>query len=242
MIPGAFEEAIAWHTVGIVGNLGRVVGHGIGTGVAIRWRGGCFVVTANHVIEDTRYSTKLWLLFRDDESVCRPRVGKAPRSAAGEKILRVGVQFEGIYRDKAKDLAVLRVSAGLDKRRNVRFYRLPANARTPECGTAVALLGYLSDVKQLLPSGTVAAFPTVEWTEITAQRPRADFDPDIHFFVRYASAGEREPQGFSGAGVWYSTTSGRARLAGIITHYYRKSRLLSGLRVETLAEFLGSLR
>lgn len=236
MKPGRLERAIAWHVVGILGNLGRVTAHGIGTGVAVCRRGDFFILTANHVIEDTRDLDNLWFLFRDDEAaVDAVAEGKEP-----EGIRRAPADVERIYRDPEKDLALLRVPGRLAERHNIRFYELPPQLATPAEATQVVLLGYLSKLKQRLPSGAVAAFPEVEWTEITERRPRADFDPALHFFVGYDSAEQRHPQGFSGAGVWLPPASERAApaLAGIVTHYYRASRLLSVVRIEQVLGFL----
>src|SRR2546425_1056648 len=46
----AIEEAVAWHTVGIVTGSGERKWQGIGTGAAVRWRGGHYILTAEHVL------------------------------------------------------------------------------------------------------------------------------------------------------------------------------------------------
>lgn len=207
-------ERIAHHTVGIIGHLGPVSGHGIGTGVAIRWRRQFFLLTAHHVIADTPHSDHLSFLLRDHDPARTP------------------IEIEAIHENRRQDLALLRVARGVSSPHGILFYPLRAGLRTPGVGTEVALLGYLPDRKGLT---------AVERTHITDRRPHADFNPHWHLLVPYHSADEREPHGFSGAGVWSSAGPGRLRLAGLVTHYYRTSRLLMALRVERVAEFLANL-
>lgn len=207
-------EQIALHTVGIIGHLGPVSGHGIGTGVAVRWRRRPFLVTAYHVIADTPHSDHLSFLHRDQG---------APAAR---------IEVKEIHADAKRDLAALRLSGPLASRPRIHFYPLRATVHTPDFGTEVVLLGYLPDRKGLT---------AVERTHITGRRPHADFDPHWHLLVPYHSADEREPHGFSGAGVWYTAGPDRLRLAGIVTHYYRTSRLLMALRVERVVEFLANL-
>lgn len=54
------EEAVAWHTVGIVSNNGR----NIGAGAAVSWRGRPFILTADHVLSDHEPRNDLWFFFR----------------------------------------------------------------------------------------------------------------------------------------------------------------------------------
>src|SRR5262252_4729005 len=56
----AIEEAVAWHTVGIIADEGQ----SIGTGSAILWRNHPLILTARHVIE-TSPDSDLWFHFRD---------------------------------------------------------------------------------------------------------------------------------------------------------------------------------
>lgn len=213
-VPESIEteiEQIALHTVGIIGHLGPVSGHGIGTGVAIRWRRRCFLVTAHHVIADTPHSDHLSFLLR------------------GHDPARTPMKIEEVRTDQKRDLALLRVAGSVASEHRIRFYPVRAGLRTPGLATEVVLLGYLPDRKGLT---------AVERTHITDRRPHADFDPHWHLLVPYHSADEREPHGFSGAGVWSSAGQNRLRLAGIVTHYYRTSRLLMALRVERVVELL----
>jgi len=53
----------------------------------------------------------------------------------------------------------------------------------------------------------------------------------------------RLPFGFSGCGIWFHKSTPKVwhpnlQLAGICTSYYRRSRMLSGLKVEAVAGFL----
>ncbi len=225
---GRVEQQVAWHTVGIIGRLGEQIPHGIGTGVALKWRGSFAIVTAHHVIGGADDWSRIWFLFREGEPARR--------------FPRFHVPIHGIFEDDRNDVALLQVSPGLAQRYNLRFYPLAGAATAPETGTQVVLMGYPWELNETLRYRLDAPSRSVEWSEITGQRPRADFDPALHFLVPYRPAGGGSPHGLSGAGVWYCAAPGKLQLAGIVTHYFRRSGLLLALRVEQLLPLLRQAR
>ncbi|PYT78208.1 MAG: hypothetical protein DMG42_01180 [Acidobacteria bacterium] len=70
----AIEEAVAWHTIGIVADEGQ----SIGTGSAILWRQRPLIITARHVIEDSPDSG-IWFYFRDEGTMKRSPIDELPK-------------------------------------------------------------------------------------------------------------------------------------------------------------------
>src|SRR5713226_6174556 len=69
----AIEEAVAWHTVGIVGDDGQ----SIGTGTAILWRKSPLILTARHVVENSP-DDDIWFYFRAEGTMKRSPIDELP--------------------------------------------------------------------------------------------------------------------------------------------------------------------
>jgi hypothetical protein len=97
--------------------------------------------------------------------------------------------------------------------------------------------------------GAVAFQVTVHWGELEPLRRKllSGFDRRKHLLLQFPPANTgRHPGGFSGAGAWYQAPSSkppevwsfRPVLAGMITHFYTRPKLLRITRVESLVAFL----
>jgi hypothetical protein len=93
---------------------------------------------------------------------------------------------------------------------------------------------------------TISLHSRLEWTEVVEERPYGR-NFESAFGVKYTSADEWHPHGFSGGGVWFGQApksdvwSPEVRLGGIIKNYYSASQLLECVEVERVIEFLRSI-
>src|SRR5262249_41373433 len=97
----AIEEAIAWHTVGIVPKNRPE----IGTGTAIAWSGRNLIVTAKNVVSSVSASD-LWFLFRPPDRLTR---GDPRRTQLTERdfLPRQSLPVRDIWRADDEDFAVI---------------------------------------------------------------------------------------------------------------------------------------
>jgi hypothetical protein len=238
------EEALYWHTAGVVTDLGN----GLGTATTIRFRNHCFLLTANHVVENT-FDKDLRFFFRPP--------GTLKRSDWWQKNPMVG-RFEGAqaidifhrFRHPKADVAALVVSPVLPDQCNVRFFELGDVAQLPRPLSSVAAIGFPVDSRQHLGRATfVAAHPL--WGNVERGRHwrPTDYRPRRNFLLRFLPATEgRHPGGYSGAGVWCHRStpkpglwSPNIALAGMITHYFPRQQFLLIERIETLLSFLRAI-
>jgi hypothetical protein len=233
------EEALYWHTVGIVTDSGN----GLGTSVAIRWNRHCIFLTAKHVIETTD-DQDLRFFFRPTGTVVRGDWG-AP-GIRMEPARPVPIFHRFLH--PSVDVAALIVSPVLEKQVNVRFFDLRCCSKLLRPVSSVAAIGFPWDSKQDLTPNAAAIAACTLWGNLDHGkdwRP-ADFRPGSQLLLKFLPAEfGRHPGGFSGAGVWYHQPTPKPgvwnpnlALAGICTHYYRRQTLLLILRVERLADFL----
>jgi hypothetical protein len=235
------EEALYWHTVGIL----AASGAGIGTAAAIRWNRHCLLVTANHVISDTADSD-LRFYFRPSGTMKRSRWGVVPSGLVSLSPPIAIISFDRFVA-RSLDLAALIVSPTLENQVNVKFHDLGASPKLPRpMREPVQAIGYPSDSLKLFSPGSpaVAACGISGSLDLTWRPP--DFKPRRDLLLKFPGAEEDvHPRGFSGAGVWYHKPtpkpgiwSPNVALAGIVTHYYERQARLLILRVEKLVSFL----
>jgi len=95
----AIEEAVAWHTVGIVAEDGQAVG----TGSAILWRQRPLILTAWHVIESSPDDDS-WFYFRDEGTMKRSPIDELPNRRDVEYKAKVRIKMVGRCCSKNADL------------------------------------------------------------------------------------------------------------------------------------------
>jgi hypothetical protein len=247
----AIEEAIAWHTVAIVGGTGQRELQEIGTGSAISFDSQHFVLTARHVIADTPHEV-LRFFCRPDGTFSRmPRNQHREQTAIDVDQLHLLERLPVLGRvlSDIDDLGVLVVDASLEQAHRVRFFDLDPAATMASEGQLVVAMGYPSDIARRIEGGNFVAFHSVEWSHVIVNRNLADYDPDRHFLTQYHMIEEdpsAHPRGFSGSGVWYRmgpTPDGKLwvpnlHLAGVYVTYFSQSQLLKAVRIERVIEFL----
>jgi len=240
----AFEEHVAWHTVGIVCDDGKA----IGTGVAVSFAGRNLVITAAHVVQETR-PDRISFMFRPPGTLVRaPLPEAASRRHQVAVTPRIEARIADVIADRTLDIALLAVSWELSRERRVRFFELRPDALAPVAGTIVLSKGYPTDCA-LPMGGQDKLLLSVANSGYIAENPKLGsldgFDPQQSFVVPYHLAKIAHARGFSGAPAWFQKpTPGIWRpnpgLAGICTNYYRHSGLLSFVRAEKIIGFLQS--
>ena len=231
------DEAVAWCTVGIISDDGR----GIGTASAILWKGAHFFLTAFHVIKDSS-PEDLWCLFRIEGTLGRAGIPETVVATDIELSARQKIKFEDVKIDPDLDLAALRVQ-DLSSRFPVRFHELDPASKTPPSKTTVWLMGFPSALAKKVTEYGLAAFSSVEVTQVEPCMEMEGFDPSLCFLVKYSSADTIHPGGLSGAGVWYHQGPTQVwhpnlGMAGVCTQYYTKRGLLEIVRAERIIDFL----
>ena len=236
------EEAVAWHTVGIVCDGGR----GIATGITVVWRGHYLILTAYHVIQGNRPGD-FSLIFREPGSLVHAELSEVPGRRDFALLPKQHVLVRKIQFDLNLDLGFLEVSPDLAAYHRVRFFKLDSSDAAPQVGTTVVVRGYPSDIASPTGEGDRLLLASGFWSQI-ADKPRPHrFDPDREFLVKYplADAG-KHARGFSGAGAWFHRSPAPAwhpnlGLGGVCTHYYGRSGLLSFIKSQFVVRFLRSM-
>jgi hypothetical protein len=84
---------------------------------------------------------------------------------------------------------------------------------------------------------------------VVEDRPsNPDFDDGRCFALKYTSADEWRPHGFSGGGAWFRRETGsklwsaNPQLGGITQNYYAKTNLIECVKIEIVIQFLADLK
>lgn len=237
------EEALYWHTVGIV-----TKSHA-GTAVAIRFNQQTLFLTAKHVVADTA-DKELGFFFRPPGTIKRTDWWQ-DHAPSGRISPALSVEVLDRFQHRRLDLSALIVSPRVEKIVNVRFFDLSDSAKLPRPTSSVAAIGFPADSVQSLPGGAKAIAAAPIWGNIDKGkdwRPD-DYQPRTHLLLRFLPATiGKHPGGYSGTGVWYHAPTPKPGLwtpnlglAGLVTHYYTRKQMLLILRVEKLAKFLSEI-
>jgi len=235
----AIEEAVAWHTVGIVADDSQ----SIGTGSAVLWRQRPLIITARHVIEDSSDSD-IWFYFRDDGTMKRAPIDELPRRRDVEYRPKARIKIAGRFCSDNVDIAALEVLRSIENEHLVQFFALVGDCVTPTAGTIITMRGYPSAQARIVAPRTAAAFAQLQWSRIQEKPQFEPFDPSTEFRTPFVAAKQgMHARGFSGAGAWFDRpTDGvwhpNLGLAGVCTAYFPRRKLLSILRIEQVTRFL----
>jgi hypothetical protein len=241
------EEALYWHTVGIL----AASGASIGTAAAIRWNKHSLLVTADHVISDTA-DADLRFYFRPPGTMKRAEWGSIPSIPHDTVSFTppINVQIFDRFVDPKMDVAALIVSPVLDNHVNVRFHDLAVSPKlSSPMQEPVAVIGYPADSRKLFAPSSPAIAASHVWGNIDKSWEPEGFRPRSQLLLKFLPAQVGvHPGGFSGAGVWYHKPtpkpgiwSPNIALAGIVTHYYGRHAVLLIVRVESLVRFLDKI-
>ena len=239
------EEALYWHTVGVVTDLGN----GLGTATAIRFRNQCFLLTANHVLKNTT-DKNLRFFFRPSGTIKRADWWQK-RSLIGRFEGAQAIHIFGRFRHPKADLAALVISPILQDHVNVRLFELGDVAKLPKpLPSSVAVIGFPADSLQQFGPSTFIAASTLWGNVETGRHWRpTDYRPRSNFLLRFIHAKEgKHPGGYSGAAVWYhgptpkpGLWSPNLAMVGMITHYFPRRNFLLIERIERICSFLRAI-
>lgn len=246
----AIEEFVCSHICGVDMRPSGTQVPGVGAATAIRWKQRTFLLTADHVVKDIP-NENLEFVFRPPGTLERSAWWQStpPRSA---KYLRAR-QIKIVRRSRSlkDDLAALEVGRELED--HVRFFDLsPESKIVRPIGSSICTIGVPFDSLERLAPGAIAFSMTVHWGELVGPGTRLldGFKPRKHLLLEFPPANEgRHPGGFSGAGAWYQAPSAkppivwsfRPVLAGIITHFYKKPKILQIARIESVVAFFRTI-
>lgn len=240
----ALVENVFSHTVALVAGLHK----SRGSGIALRWKKYTLILTANHVISE----------LTDDELHFAPRPPQPvhlnepsknePYKHQMHKVIPLPLRER--YCDVKKDLAALLVPPDLEVKTTVRFYELgPSEKLVQPMSISALAIGFPEDAVHMVGPKACAISGHVLFANQPvrqAGRLLREFKPKSQFLYRFSPASDgRDPHGFSGTGFWYQRPVNQGRiwhpqpaLLGICLDYFRKSQLLSVLRVERIISFL----
>jgi hypothetical protein len=248
------QEAARKSTVGVVSGSGQNLWRGLGTGTLVRWRDECLVLTADHVIGDTRPDDLRFFLPFDAPPIDVDRDALRTMRGLPTVLQRsfVDLRVTRIVRDPNIDLAAIVVSCStVASNPPATFFAIPEDGATPPAGTATFTIGFPYDISRVLEDGKRIVFTHADWWPIDPSPSNlTTFDPGIHFVSRFSAADDypdADPTGLSGSarwgrrdatpGVWHPNLD----LTGVTITYYRSSRQLKMVRRESVINFLRSV-
>jgi hypothetical protein len=246
----AFTEGISRYTVGVRTDGGR----GIGTGTVLLRDRKKVLLTADHVLDGVDMAQVRFYLRPEGTMIevsVRDDVVPRPRTFTfGDTLNLTGPPA----RDKKNDLRTLRIADTQELSGAAKFY--DASKLTEyeiRDGASVVILGFPVSNSAPLAPGLIALGATSDHSKYDSKLnslsglPSA-FDPLEQFLINYTRIEDNlDPEGFSGAGVWVNgdTAGGVWRpnpvLAGVVTGYFAKKRLLLAARIGPVLRLLDRL-
>jgi len=250
----AIMEAIDSYTVAIAGVGEKTVW---GTGTPIKFREKFYILTCLHVLEDEPINENLRFIPRTDaplEMGSKNNIFKYPVSSIS-KSYRISLPI--IYRivsDEIDHLAILNLDSSVSNVKNINFYELKENSKTPPVESHVGLLGFSIEIARKLgklePNVIgIGVAPYFDWSKIVGSNDDdlEKFDKEKHFLIEFTkSETSCDPRGLSGCGIWASYVNPgkiwnpNLRLVGVETHSYPKPQILRATKVERVLELLGN--
>jgi hypothetical protein len=243
------DDAIRQMTVGIVSGSGPNFLKGLGTGSLVRWAGRHLILTAQHVIENTKPEDLRFFLPANsppgmaDRKTILGITGAPTQSLLGFSELTA----HEIYADLDLDLAALVVEEQLDgKHPAAHFHELVAGGVTPAPVHTVMSFGFPHDLTRTTHEDHTVAFSYSEWSEIVSsdQNPFYNFDAATHFLVRFEDNPDAHPRGMSGSARWFrrgktpEVWHPNVDIAGIVITFDPKTRLTKNVKRESVEAFL----
>lgn len=238
----ALGNAIYRYTFGVVGDGAfGAEGRSIGTGIGVRWKGNCFIMTAAHVVNQTPESRLYFFLPSSTLQFSHLRVAAGP--SACEMTLRFTLDRPDIVFADDNDLAAVRMPRQSGEA-TTSFYELHESHTSPAGAKQVGFMGYPKDTRIAIGRNFIAT-PYLEFGE---QIDAAEgLDQKSQLAVRYPPNNTIEPPGLSGSGFWVFPPPTKkiwtpgVSLVGLVTCYDKQDDLLIGYRVEKVIELLQSV-
>lgn len=246
----AIEDVARKSTFGIVTGSGEQRWAGLGTGTLVRWDGRLLILTASHVIGDTRVEDLRFFLPNETTPTPVSRQDLSTLKGVRASGLRpfTDLNVGRVFRDDTIDLAAIPVEEGAVERSPATAFELSDEAVEAKPGQSSLVVGFPRDISRVLQDDSRVVFPQFDWSLVAESRPTLrDFDDSRHFVASYTppqSAPDADPRGLSGAarwarrgstpGVWHPNID----IIGVTITYYRGSQLLKMVRRSVVNEFL----
>jgi len=240
-----------------------------GTGVAVRFNGQDYIVTAAHVLKNEPRNEKLLIIGRPDSNLKEVEKHELPRAffdgTHGRINSSTGTHVtitDRLARKELGDIAALKVQNTNATLPHTVFHDLSAQRETdiPE-GKPVVVCGFPGELAlhaqhRMTGQIGVAVFTYFAWQHIVALPQSSDqldpcnpFDANIDFITDFILENDTcDPKGMSGGGAWTIPkikegevwSPRRTQLLGIQSGFYRRSKLLRLVRVERVLDLLSN--
>lgn len=226
---------MAWHTVGITSDDGQT----LGTGTALSCGTHFAILTAWHVIKKCKPAS-LQFFFRPNKPLER-RIERKPPPASTMGISQK-VKVKRMIKSVHLDLALLHVQGTLEGEYPVRFFAGIESARRPHVGEIVTYLGFPQQLVTRISRNELAVSQSIFWNRVLPNMLLPRFTPENSYMVGF-NPDDLDADGLSGAGVWIVEGTGplwfaKLSFCGIVTHFYRQSRVLSVLDGQSVRAFI----
>ncbi len=234
-----------------------------GTGVAVRYMGENYIVTADHILRKEPRDEKLLIIGRPDFALREVEKSEIPnaffRGTHGPIRSSTGTQVTITRRlttKKIGDIAAIKIKDAQQYLPHTVFHDLSNQGEINISeGTPVVICGFPGEFTlhaQHTVTGQhgIAIFTGFAWQSIVALPESLDLsnpmDPKIDFVTDFSLRASWDPKGMSGGGAWaIPKTKNRelwfpsqAKLLGIQSGFYRNNSLLRLTRIECVLDLL----
>ena len=215
----ALQEYLASRTV-IITSKTLTFQHG--TGVAIRYRGNDYILTAAHVLNGEHNIENLMVIGRPDVPLTdlpKAQIPEAvhignhgPIEAARAKEIQIKHKFVS---DEKEDIGVLSVNNASEDLPNTIFQDVSSEP-IPEVsvGTVVNIFGVPGELAQTVENKITGQIGAMGFSFLSQEKikqdssPIKDYDPNVHFLTSFTEDEDAcNPHGMSGCGVWIGAPS-----------------------------------
>jgi hypothetical protein len=253
----AFSEYITSCTV-IVTSTDNRFDHG--TGVAVRYRGKSYLLTAAHVLKPLHDDQNLRIIGRPPIPFKNVTINQLRDSSVAESVpfgyseaTSVHVA-KYIFGEADEDVVAMEIDGAHDSLPHTIFHDLthaePEHLATGRMASAFGFPGEIAQHVMHKPTGIRGVLANSLHVDLKIQDlllAPDKLNPDINFITDYTFEGTGcNPKGMSGCGIWSHPkqsissvwSSSTARLLGIQSAFYPTSRLLVALRIERVLRLL----
>ena len=254
----ALQEYLASRTV-VITSKTPTFQHG--TGVAIKFRGNDYILTAGHVLKGEPNIENFMVIERPNvplKDLPKTHIPDAvhggshgPIHTSRAKEIQIKHRFVS---DKKKDIGVLSVYNASEDLSNTIFQDVSSEP-IPEVsvGTVVNIFGVPGELAQTVENKITGEIGAMGFSFLSQEKikqdssPIKDYDPNVHFLTSFTEDEYAcNPHGMSGCGVWSIPKTenetmwipNKSRLLGLLTAWHKSSGSLLMVRIETIIDFI----